>query len=270
MLVFPLAYYVVRYRRKVVHANLLRAYPSLVQAGETRSIRQIERAYYHHLTDMIAEVIYGYRCSDQEMRERVTFTGLEQMEEDTLRKGGTFLLLGHMGNWEWVADIAKRYQHPEIIEYAVFRQQKSGQELINALRAKRGGGTIDKNLLFRQIIRIRQQGIKATFGMLSDQKPSKQGLRFWTMFLGQDTPFINGAEVLAKRFDYAVYFVSVKQTKRGYYQCSVDLITHDAPATEEGDITEQYARLLEKNIQTQPTQWLWSHNRWKWQRSDVQ
>ena len=33
--------------------------------------------------------------------------------------------------------------------------------------------------------------------------------------------------------------------------------------TNEGDITRKYFNRLEKQIKTEPSQWLWSHRRWK-------
>ena len=41
------------------------------------------------------------------------------------------------------------------------------------------------------------------------------------------------------------------------------LITYEPTKMKEFEITEQYCRMLEKNIQRQPEFWLWSHNRWK-------
>jgi lauroyl/myristoyl acyltransferase len=35
-------------------------------------------------------------------------------------------------------------------------------------------------------------------------------------------------------------------------------------------MTGKYAALLEQNIQQQPSQWLWTHNRWKWGRKELE
>lgn len=265
ILVYPTMYYLVRYRRKIVRQNL----SYLLSVKPDADLHAIEKAYYHRLSDMIAEVIYGYSCPQEEMRKRVVFDGFNQTEATALRKQGAIYLLGHMGNWEWLADFANRIEAPEIKGFSVYRTQKSGEDLIEAIREKRGGGLVDKNILLRHMIRMRQSGIVPAYGILADQKPSKNNLHFWTTFLGQDTPFLNGTDVLARRLDYAVYYVHIVRVKRGYYKVDLRLITDDAASTPKDYIVEQYARMLEENILEQPEIWLWSHNRFKWTRECV-
>ena len=52
--------------------------------------------------------------SDEEMRERFVFENVSMVEELAHKNKGVFFMLGHYGNWEWVADIGKRYTDPQI------------------------------------------------------------------------------------------------------------------------------------------------------------
>ena len=264
-LVYPLMYHVVRYRRAVVAKNLRMSFPE--QSAKQR--RDLERQFYRRFASTIMEIIYGYRISDEEMRERFVFENVELVEELAHKNKGVFFMLGHLGNWEWIADIGKRYTDTSIKEYNVYRQQKSpsADQAMLALRLKRGGGgCIEKKQLLRQLVAMRHADNPITIGLISDQKPSPRNAHVWTTFLNQETAFLDGGEVLARKFGYAVTYVHVESPKRGYYRARFEVITDNPAATNPTEITLAYARLLEQNILESPALWLWTHNRWKWSR----
>ena len=264
-LVYPLMYHVVRYRRAVVAKNLRMSFPD----KSAKQRRDLERQFYRRFASTIMEIIYGYRISDEEMRERFVFENVEMVEELAHKNKGVFFMLGHLGNWEWIADIGKRYTDTSIKEYNVYRQQKSpsADQAMLALRLKRGGGgCIEKKQLLRQLVAMRHADHPITIGLISDQKPSPRNAHVWTTFLNQETAFLDGGEVLARKFGYAVTYVHVESPKRGYYRARFEVITDNPAATNPTEITLAYARLLEQNILESPELWLWTHNRWKWSR----
>lgn len=264
-LVYPLMYHVVRYRRAVVAKNLRMSFPE----KSAKQRRDLERQFYRRFASTIMEIIYGYRISDEEMRERFVFENVEMVEELAHKNKGVFFMLGHLGNWEWIADIGKRYTDTSIKEYNVYRQQKSpsADKAMLALRLKRGGGgCIEKKQLLRQLVAMRHADNPITIGLISDQKPSPRNAHVWTTFLNQETAFLDGGEVLARKFGYAVTYVHVESPKRGYYRARFEVITDNPAATNPTEITLAYARLLEQNILESPELWLWTHNRWKWSR----
>ncbi|MBR5855206.1 MAG: lysophospholipid acyltransferase family protein [Paludibacteraceae bacterium] len=262
VLLYPLMYYIVRYRRRIVEKNMRYSFPE----KSHEELKQLEKRFYHHFADLIAEVIYGYRISDEEMRERMIFDNIELIEELARKNKGVFLMLGHLGNWEWVADIGKRYTDSHITEYNVYRRLKStsADKTMLALRNKRGGGCIEKNQLLRQLVAMRRSENPITIGFIADQKPSQRSAYAWTTFLHQETPFLNGGEQLARKFGYAVIYLHIDLLKRGYYRARCELITDNPSTMQPDEITKKYAELLEKNIYLQPDQWLWTHNRWRW------
>jgi KDO2-lipid IV(A) lauroyltransferase len=261
-------YYVVRYRRAIVAKNLRMSFPE----KSDKQRKELEHQFYHRFASTIMEIIYGYRISDEEMRERFVFENVEIVEELAHRNKGVFFMLGHLGNWEWIADIGKRYTDSSIKEYNVYRQQKSSSadKAMLALRNKRGGGgCIEKKQLLRQLVAMRHADNPITIGLISDQKPSPRNAHVWTKFLNQETAFLDGGEVLARKFGYAVTYVHVESPKRGYYRARFEVITDDPASTNPTDITLAYAQLLEQNILQSPELWLWTHNRWKWSRTEA-
>ena len=269
-LLYPLMYYVVRYRRKIVAKNLRNAFPD--KTDKERKV--IEKGFYHHFSDLFAEIIWSYRASEKQLREHYILENVPEIEEVIHEKGGIFFVLGHFGNWEWTPEIQHRYSDRRIQQYNVYRRlkNKGADEVMVSLREKRSGrGTgIEKNDLVRRLIALKQAGTMYSLGLISDQKVSPQNTYYRTTFLNQDTGFPGGGEVLAKKFDKAVGYVHSTQERRGVYRVHVYFITKDPAKTEYGYITERFARMLEQNILEQPELWLWSHNRWKWKREDIQ
>ena len=101
-LIYPLLYHVVRYRRKVVHANLVNSFPEKSE----EEIKDIERKFYRHFCDYVMETVKLMHVSDDQMRRRMRFTNSGLIEE--LRKDGRpfFVYLGHQGNWEYITSIS--------------------------------------------------------------------------------------------------------------------------------------------------------------------
>ncbi|MBQ7191777.1 MAG: hypothetical protein IJS00_02785 [Paludibacteraceae bacterium] len=265
--VYPLMYYVVRYRRKLVRKNLRNSFPDMTDNER----RALEKRFYRHFTDVIMEIIWSYRATPEQMREHIIFENLDEIQQWALQKGGIFFLLGHVGNWEWLADVQQHYT-ADIQEYNVYRRLKnpSSDAAMLSLRERRSGkgSGIEKNSLIKRLFDLRQDGKCYSLGLISDQKVSPKNAYYWTTFFHQDTSFLGGGEVLGKKFDKAISYVHATQISRGVYSIRVKLITLDPASTDKGWITEQFARLLEQNILEQPELWLWTHNRWKYTRQD--
>ena len=263
-LLFPLMYHVVRYRRKMTAKNLALAFPEKSEAER----KQIAREFYHQFCDTIVESIYGYRCSDEEMCERVVFEHMDEVNRLIDAAGGGIFMLAHFGNWEWMASI-QQWVSEGVKELNVYRRlkNKSMDKTMLAIRAKRGGACVEKQRILREMVRYRAEKQPVTIGLLSDQKPRPEVTRTWVKFLNQETGFLDGGEVLGKKFGYPVFYLYITRTARGYYHVDMRTLAAKPQETEESEITKAYARALEENIQAQPELWLWTHDRFKWKRN---
>ena len=262
-LIYPLMMYVVRYRRRLVDKNLRLSFPDKTEAER----KQIARDFYHQFCDTIVETIYGYRCPDEEMKRRVVFENMDEVNRLVDAAGGGIFMLAHMGNWEWQASV-QQWVSPGVTEMNVYRQLNNPKmdRLMLAIRAKRGGVCVEKKRILREMIRYRAEKKPVTIGLLSDQKPRPEVTRTWTEFLHQETGFLDGGEVLGTKFGYPVFYANIRRSQRGYYVTNFRVLAADPRQCAEGEITRAYARELEQNIQEQPALWLWTHNRWKWKR----
>ena len=264
---YPTVYYIIRYRRKMVRKNLQRSFPEY----NATQLRELERRFYHQFCSVMVEIVYSYRMSVEEVKQRVRFTGVERLIALNLQYGGSFVMLGHVGCWEWMASIHHHIKDAGITECSIYRQLKqSSMDLImQQIRCRVGGICSEKNKILRTIISRKKDNQPTLYGMLSDQKPSPANMHYWTTFLNQDTAFLNGTEVLSRKYKLPVFYFYITQPKRGYYDVDIRLIAERPDHTEEYQITADYAAVLEKNIRQEPHLWLWTHNRWKWSRKDI-
>lgn len=263
-LIYPLVRYVARYRLKLVRKNMRLSFPE----KSASELNDLVNAFYHHFADILVEIIHGYRASDEEMRQRVVFENMDVLEDLARKKHGVIAYLGHVGNWEWIADVCKQFADKSIVVYNVYRKQKNANadKAMLLLRSKRGGECVEKNQLLRKLVQLRHADHPFVIGLIADQKPSPRNAHTWTTFLNQDTAFLDGGEVLSRKFNLGVVYANIISPQRGYYHIHFEVITDNPNSLPENEITLSYARLIEANIRQQPARWLWTHNRWKWSK----
>lgn len=263
-LIYPLVRYVARYRLKLVRKNMRLSFPEKSES----ELNDLVNAFYHHFADILVEIIHGYRASDEEMRQRVVFENMDVLEDLARKKHGVIAYLGHVGNWEWIADVGKQFADKSIVVYNVYRKQKNANadKAMLLLRSKRGGECVEKNQLLRKLVQLRHADHPFVIGLIADQKPSPRNAHTWTTFLNQDTAFLDGGEVLSRKFNLGVVYANIISPQRGYYRIHFEVITDNPNSLPENEITLSYARLIEANIRQQPARWLWTHNRWKWSK----
>lgn len=264
-LLYPLIYYVVRYRRRMVKNNLRLAFP---EKGD-KERKQIAKYFYRQFCYTAVENIYGYNCPDEEMKQRVVFEPMEEVNRLIDAAGGGIFMLAHMGNWEWMASV-QQWVSPGVLEVNVYRQQRSERmdQMMLALRAKRGGVCVEKQRILREMVRYRAAKQPVTIGLISDQKPRPEVTRTWVNFLNQEVGFLDGGEVLGTKFGYPVFYAHITRGERGYYHCAFKVLSANPKNSSEGEITKAYAKALEANIIEQPELWLWTHNRFKWRKTE--
>ena len=58
----------------------------------------------------------------------------------------------------------------------------------------------------------------------------------------------------------------IERVRRGFYEVVFSPLELNAAATSPSSITQKYMSVLEEKIQEQPSDWLWSHRRWKYSK----
>ena len=258
--IYLIVYYLIGYRKKVVRENLKRSFPDKTD----RELLATEKKFYHHLCDLLFESMKMATISKEEMSRRMKILNYEPLLKHYDENKSVLLITSHYGNWEWTSSFSM-YLPADKPMYQVYKQQKNKlfDRLIYNLRIRFGSVNVEVNELFDVLSSLKQQGKMGMIGLISDQSPSRKGIKYQSQFLNQRTPVITGTEIIAKKYDFPVYFVQIRRVKRGYYTCNPVPICLHPQESGKFEITEKYIRLLEQEIMAEPAYWLWSHRRWK-------
>ncbi|MDH5366584.1 MAG: lysophospholipid acyltransferase family protein [Cyclobacteriaceae bacterium] len=259
---FFVSYYVVGYRKKVVLSNLYNSFPDKSE----KEIKKIARGFYRSLADFAMELLKANRMSPQQIKERVVFTNTEILSPF---KGKTIMYLAsHQFNWEWMSlsaalDFAKNL---DFIYQPL--TNKSFDRYMIELRSRFGAKPISTQHAAREVIKGSKEG--RGFAIVGDQIPQRGLRKYWTTFLNQETSFFMGAESLAKLVKCPVFYFACTKVKRGYYKVEVIPIGVPPYKKEDHSILDNYVDAVEKIIQENPSEWLWSHKRWKYTKKEVE
>lgn len=260
---YYLVYHVVRYRRRVVYANLRSSFPEKSED----EIERIAKDFYSFFCDYIVETLKLFSMGEKNMRKRMKFEGLDQVKKDFANGRSVSVYLGHYCNWEWISSLGLHLDeqcgqiyHP--LENATL------DRLFLYMRGRFKAQSIKMDDTFLTILKWKKEGRKNIVGYIADQVPGYNNIHYWADFLHHDTPVFTGAERISKIMDTAVYYIDVERPRRGYYVARFIKIADSLNEHPVFFATEQYFRLLEQNIQRAPQYWLWSHKRWKRTREE--
>jgi len=263
-ILFPIIYYVVGYRRKVVRQNILQCFPDKSESERLA----LEKRFYHHFSDILFESVKQSNMSPEELMARSVIKNPEFLDEWVKTGRSAILMVGHYGNWEWFSSI--NFRLSSFAFGGIYRQLRNEvmDKLILKIRSAYGAIVIEKKQTLRELIKLKKSQKQVMIAFISDQSPSRNNLHYWTTFLNQETSILVGAERIAKGVDFDVLYLDIEKTGRGKYAAEFKMITDNPKATAEFEITEKYARLMEKTILRDPAFWLWTHKRWKHPRQE--
>ncbi|MCR5886968.1 lysophospholipid acyltransferase family protein [Hymenobacter sp. J193] len=254
--------YVLRYRQRVVLENLRNSFPEKTEAEH----RQLARRFYRHFAQLMVEILWLRQATPAQLNRRVEYPN-KHVITDRLKEGKSLLALGsHAGNWEWI--LTSGQLQLDVPAVGVYQPLNNAffDEFMYKLRTRTGAELVTMRETIRYMAATRNR--QKVLSMLSDQSPSNPTNRYWTELLHQDTAFYTGADRLAAHFQMPVVYVSIQRVRRGYYRIVLEeLFDGQSPLNpDQHQITEAFARALERDIQRAPADYLWSHRRWKHKR----
>lgn len=259
---YLLVYWLVGYRRSVTRTNLENSFPEKTAAER----RKIERRYYRHMCDLLLEGLHNLAASKSSIKKRYHFSNPELVDCYYDQGKSVILMSAHYNNWEYmVSSIDFQLKHHGV-GVGKPLSQKGIAKFVDQRRTRYGCEVVSKHNVREVVDYYENHHVPTAYMMLSDQAHSNPQKCYWTRFLNQDTGFLYGAEYFARKYEIPVLYYSVKKVRRGHYVVTFERICEHPSEAKQYDITEQYVRRLEHDINAEPEYWLWSHRRWKKKR----
>ncbi|MEM7548046.1 MAG: lysophospholipid acyltransferase family protein [Bacteroidota bacterium] len=250
-----------KYRRETVFENLKKSFPDKSE----EEIKKIAKGFYTNLSDLVVETLKAISIDKNDLASRVQFNNIEMLQDYLQTKQSVIMIAIHQCNWEWML-LAGCIKLPFPIDAVYLKLNNPNMEkLMFETRSRFGGNPIPTTNALMEIMK-RNRSTRA-FAMLADQVPHKSVDKYWSTFLNQDTAFQLGTEQLPKLTKDPIIFMSMKRVKRGFYE--VDMIKIAEPPYAKGRdfyIIESYKEVAEQLVKDHPTDWLWSHRRWKYKK----
>lgn len=257
--IYGLIFYVFKYRKDVVMSNLLIAFPEKTEKERT----QIAKKFYHNFLDTFFESIKFISISKEQILKRST-CDFEVINNLVAKGYNVHIMAGHQFNWEFGnAQAAMKLTAPFVGIYMPI-SNKSLDRIFYNFR-KRYGTILISATEFKKNADHPAFSSQYTFGLAADQNPGDPAFAYWMNFFGKPTPFVPGPAKGAVKNNTAIVMVGFHKKRRGYYHFSAKLLAENGSLFSPEQLTVMYKNALEEVIKEDPSNYLWSHRRWKYE-----
>jgi KDO2-lipid IV(A) lauroyltransferase len=247
-----------RERRRAL-AHLALAFPDHDETWR----RGVVRATARHFGQVLGEVIWLWSASPEALLARTEFVGLENLTSPLGPEGGSVLVTGHCGNWEWMnlalgaAGVPMTVAAREVYDPRL-------DDIVQRLRGRFGGETVLRGQGAGQRLSRALRGGRV-LGLLIDQDIETPGA--FVEFFGRPAWTPSGAGVLAIRSRRPVVPGYARRLRDGSFRLTFEPAivpprTGDLEA-DAGHLTAALTARIEAWIREEPSQWVWMHRRWR-------
>lgn len=269
---------VFHYRNDVVFTNLARCFPD----ADYDVVKDIYRKFYVHFGELFAEAVWFSGCRGARGRKRLVkqriceIENIEEFDAFYDRSSSVMVLNSHAGNWELLGGIGEyaraaggkqNWTHKEVV--VLYRAQSSkfwDQVMADGRCAPVSDlgfeGYVEAGSILRYAITHRKD--KKLYIFNTDQYPYARAGGFPVgSFLNQETLSMGGGAAIACKMGMSVAYLRWFRTERGHYRLAFVPLVADASETTPEELMKLYYKHLEKDIEAQPWNYLWTHKRWR-------
>ncbi len=260
-----LAHRVVKYRIKVCRENIRTSFPEMSE----QEVEATVKGFYHFLADYFIETVKLGSMNADEMRRRMKFENIEEVNDDLRAGHNVSIFLGHFCNWEWVSTMPLWLDlSTGVIPCQIYHplSNVAADEVFGAIRTRFGATNLPMATSAKTLLDMSAKKIPSITGYIADQTPTRRAIHHWIPFLNHDTPVFTGAEKISRKIHAAAYYLDMRRPKRNEYIGRFVKISPDTAAEPENKVTDTYFQMLEASIRQSPPFWLWTHRRWRYTR----
>ena len=261
-----------RYRRDVVMTNLSRSFPE----KKYKEISALADRFYSNLADILVEAVFFCRGNNEVLRAShlVEMDNPQLLNEMFESCPGVVLLDSHCGNWELTGGVLNYYYSDVPASFneqtftVVYKKVSSPfwGKIMEDVRCAQISDRDNCYVESRNILRymLGRKGERHIYVFPNDQAPYR-GARPHPIgkFMNQETMSMEGGVNVAVKMGFGVAYMNLDRESRGHYRWRVEKICDDASTFTPDEITRRYYDLLEADIRRNPSNYLWSHKRWK-------
>jgi KDO2-lipid IV(A) lauroyltransferase len=253
-----------RPHRRVAERNLAAAFPSRPQ----RERSAIARGAFEHFGRLGFEILKFATLSNDAMRARVEFDGLERLRAAYARGKGVLLYTGHFGYWE----IHALAQALEVRPMAVLARALDNPDLnalLERIRRRTGNTVIYRQGTIRRVLRTLQEG--QAVAILIDQHVVRDAVM--VDFFDRPAATTPLVAALALRTGAPVIPCFALPLGGGRFRLiyehpiepppGADKLAGEERTSAVREFTQRCTDVLEMYVRRHPDLWLWMHRRWR-------
>ena len=241
--------------KKVIRNNIKRALPEI----DENNLKNIENSMWNNYGRIFAEYIFLKDFRNGKLASEVQIEGKEILNDIKENNKQVIFISGHLSNFELMAMFIEK---SGINLSAIYRPLNN--IFLNGIMESIRKKYICKNQIkkglagLKKLIKLKRKNYSSA--LMIDQRVSE----------GILSPLFNEKALtttipaqLVKRFNIPVVPVYIERSKKFYFNLKVDQPIKFNENDSIEKITLSLNNWLEKKITQNPTQWIWSHNRWK-------
>ena len=245
-----------RFRSKKVIIDNIKKFKPEIKEDE---INHIVEKMWGNYGRILAEYVYISKFRKRSLDNYIKIEGLENLKKIKNSGKPTVFISGHFNNFELMAMVIER----EGVELsAVYRPLNN--KFLNILMEYLRKNYICKNQIKKGLKGVREalKYFKSgkSLAIMIDQRVS-EGIN--SKLFGKNALTTTIPAQFVKKFDCVIQPVYIQRNEGIYFEVFFDEhLSFDKNESIE-NITNKLNHWLEEKIAKNPTQWIWSHNRWK-------
>jgi len=249
--------YLLGYRKKVILKNLDIAFPEFSKEKKLQICKDVLKYFGRNIVDFARIPIYAKNEEFLKIAEIVE--GKEVL--DRYKNRGAILITGHIGNWEIVGAVLESLGYKTSV-LAYRQKNRKVNQLIEDIRRSANIEVIYHDQPLKKMLTVLRKG--QFLGFLADQNALRHRGVF-VDFFGLPASTISFPAKLSLKYRVPVIFtynyldLDTKVYKIFFKEIDIDNYGKD----DYKSLTQEFTKELENAIRKNPSQYLWTHKRWK-------
>ena len=245
------------YRKKVILTNLDIAFPDLSSDYKKTIAKDVLKYLGRNIVEFVRIPLYAKK--DEFLKIAEIVEGKEIL--DKYKGKGAILITGHIGNWEILGAVLERLDYRTSV-LAYRQKNKEINQLIENIRKSANIEVIYHDQPLKKMLTVLNKG--QFLGFLADQNALRHRGVF-VDFFGLPASTISFPAKLSLKYRVPVIFTYnyLDLQSKVYKIFFKEIDINKYGKNDYRELTQDFTKELERAIKKIPSQYLWTHKRWK-------